>query len=329
MKSYGMCTIWLLQLLSCILDSSTTVQASSTADAAATSPVASWEPSFTASSVQSTVVAISCQSAVVVLFYPGNSNRNKQQQRPATGNKSNSNIHWVDYDDLRVQFPQGPQQQIRRTVSSQTSWTVLGTSSHAASALCGMTGLASDVDYLSRVLLKQVDSNRILYEDSRTLPTRALVQALAGHLRTEAAYATGRPYGVQALVVGAVSAVSSNEKGKQQQPLGIFTLDPSGGVRHWGCATAIGKEALEVRKQLHTALVDRSSSKSLTARTALQVGLSALVLHEKEQQEEMTILPEAMIVWKEKQGSAICVATIDPEIVEECQTEARSTLKSS
>jgi 20S proteasome alpha/beta subunit len=180
-----------------------------------------------------------------------------------------------------------------------------------------MTGLASDVEYLSRVLLKQVDMDRILYESSRTLPTRELVQELAGHLRTEAAYATGRPYGVQALVVGATTS-----KGKQ---LGIYTLDPSGGVRHWGCATAIGKEALEVRKQLYKAL--GRSSKSLTARTSLQVALSALVRHEKQQEQEMA-MPEAMIIWKEK-GSAIRVATIDPEIVEECRKEALSTLELS
>jgi hypothetical protein len=60
------------------------------------------------------------------------------------------------------------------------------------------------------------------------------------------AYQGGRPYGIQAMIIGQQPDAIK----KSSLSPSIFTVDPSGGYRHWVTATAIGRDAPEVRKQL-------------------------------------------------------------------------------
>jgi 20S proteasome alpha/beta subunit len=104
-----------------------------------------------------------------------------------------------------------------------------------------MTGLASDVEHLGRILQRQVDNHYNVY--LKPLTTHAMTQRLANILQQVAQAKGGRPFGVQALMVG-------GDDVDPTRPLCIYSIDPSGSWQSWGGATAIGKYAKQVRQQL-------------------------------------------------------------------------------
>jgi 20S proteasome alpha/beta subunit len=283
------------------------------ANAHGSSPIRNLEPSWAASSAQGTTIAVS---------YPIGSKDNEvggvgvvllmrspvpARSIEALSSEEEASSSWVELDGLRV---------VQHAVDTLTTadasrrWTPLG------SALCCMTGLASDVDYLSRALQKQVDLHRTIYGGSHPLTTLKIVRKLATLLQEAAQYQGGRPYGVQALIVG-----------QDRSSLNIFTLDPSGGFRHWDCATAIGRSAQQAKKHLHESLssnkVPQDGSKALEE--AIRASIKAM--------REASLDPaadryEALLVRTIKTNRELCVATIDPDQVNKCRERLQKEIDS-
>jgi len=278
------------------------VNGSSASSRFAASPIQNFEPSWAAASAQGTTIALSYSrqnengghGIVVLLRSPSGTSDSGLSSADADAlPKSN----WIKVDGLRVS-----QQSSDKLQRSDTSprWTMLG-----KEALCCMTGLTSDVDYLSRVLQKQLDVHRIIYEENLDMPALKVVRSLASLLQEAAQNRGGRPYGIQSLIVGRSSTRSS---------LHLYSLDPSGGFRHWGSATAIGRNAQTVRKQLHKAISNEMpSSGGKGLETALRSSLDAM--REAFVNVESDYY-EALVVWQD--DGQLCVGVIDPEQVQDC-----------
>lgn len=146
-----------------------------------------------------------------------------------------------------------------------------------------MTGLASDVDFLLSALQAEWDRHVATYEgsDNALSPLKVATVSLAEALYGAAQGAEeGRPYGVQCLVVGPIPAW--RDAPSRGPPFGLFTLDPGGGYRHWGVATAIGRAADKVRRNVHELLTGAAAGQGprrpglpADAREALRVALGA------------------------------------------------------
>jgi len=131
-------------------------------------------------------------------------------------------------------------------------------------------------------------------------------------------------------------------------PLDVITLDPSGGYRHWGSrATAIGRGAAQVRKQLYerlladtkqslnhdSRLIDRHPTTAQTPLTALRVALEALLCADGVDiraagtdgigsSGEKHFVYEAVLIRSMMGGSSpqqLWIETIDPEQIQEIQ----------
>lgn len=156
---------------------------------------------------------------------------------------------------------------------SSKRWTLLG-----PGTLCCMTGLASDVDYLTRRLQQLVEHDAMVQDGAYVPTVHARVSSLATMMRAVTHWSTDRPYGVQALMLGRQPMASTNSTTSttdRLETLSLVTLDPSGGYRHWGVATAIGRAASLVRKRLYESLLRTSVT---SVETALTVCLNATVL---------------------------------------------------
>jgi 20S proteasome alpha/beta subunit len=123
-------------------------------------------------------------------------------------------------------------------------------------AFVAWTGFAVDVECLTNELLQFTDDHVSIYNQG----PKNVATFLASRVRKEAFYQSGRPYAVQTLVV-------------QQQR--VWTIDPSGSCILWSSgATAMGREAAAVRKQLHKALQAHATIPTVTQ--ALRIALEAL-----------------------------------------------------
>jgi len=189
------------------------------------SPVSHWEEAWAASTVTTSVVAVECtleddSSAVVFLL-------NKSPRRPA------ERVPGIDIDGVTC-FPARPSDQ----------WMLMD------SVFICMTGLSSDVDYLFRVILRQDDEHKRLYDDRYKLKTTDIVQILADRLRDNTVYEGERCYAVQSVISGL------NKKGR----FSLYSLEPSGGIQSWPSATAMGKNAKALREQLFKGLKKETST---------------------------------------------------------------------
>jgi 20S proteasome alpha/beta subunit len=190
-----------------------------------------------------------------------------------------------------------------------------------------MTGLASDVDYLSRTLQKQANVHRTIYEASHALATLKVVRNLADLLQEAVQWQGGRPFGVQALVVGMDRTVSNTATATTR--LNLFSLDPSGGFRHWGSATAIGRGAQQVRKHLYESLISKKKQAPSNGKGALDEAMRACMTAMREASYNLDLDQyEALFVWTEADGQTMRVATIDPDQVQECQQMLQKELES-
>ena len=107
--------------------------------------------------------------------------------------------------------------------------------------LVAFTGFTPDVHHLTLRAAKDYSNHLHMY-GGMPMRTDKVAKNLADVVRSEASSDGGRPFGVQALVVG------DRPRSKQLQ---LYTIDPAGGCTHWsGGATAIGKDAELVRKCL-------------------------------------------------------------------------------
>lgn len=191
----------------------------------ATTPIRHWDASWTASCAQGTAIALTFDDCVLLFLRSPSSNVYKP---PATAASSSS---VVELSGLSV-TPVDPG---RQHVYFAPSWICFSNS------LCAMTGLASDVEHLARILQRQVDNHYNVY--TKPLTTHATTQRVANVLQQAAQAKGGRPFGVQTLMVGG-DDVDPTRK------MCVYSMDPSGSWQSWGGATAIGKYAKQVRDAL-------------------------------------------------------------------------------
>lgn len=188
--------------------------------------------------------------------------------------------------------------------TASARWTQLGDSS-----VCVMTGFAADVQHLTGVTLKQVETRQCIY--SHAMSVDRIVRALASTVQRAARFQESRPYGVQALVVGL------DTQGKIQ----LYTLDPLGGWQHYGGgATAIGRGAQDVRAQLYKELMNATTTEDeKDASEALRIAITSLVGESINENDETDYSDkmEALLVSKSESGSC-CVSRIDDSEVDAC-----------
>lgn len=237
-------------------------------------------------------------------------------------------------------------------------WTMLG-----PTAFVAMTGLVADVDHLTRILLYQVNHVHRSTHDGSTMGTHVpllplqLVHALSNQLQDAGRAFEGRPYGIQALLIGydprrrrcrddtpsAPDGTAPTTTTRPSSALRIYTLDPSGGYRHWLSGTAVGRDAAAVRRHLcgrrtatpTTAPPDRSAA---SGRTALATALRAFL---RAQRTTTTAVPlarpssdeedryEALLLWLPHDGDPLGVATIDPKQVDAVREAVVAELRES
>jgi 20S proteasome alpha/beta subunit len=224
-----------------------------------TTPVTNWETSFTASSLQGTVIIIPCKT-----------------QQPEDNIKSENALL------ILLQHPS----------TSVPSFTILDR------AFVAWTGFAVDVECLTNELLQFTDNHISIYNQG----PKNVAAFLASRIRKEAFYRSGRPYAVQTLVV-------------QQQR--VWTIDPSGSCTLWNTgATAMGREAAAVRKQIHTALQAHTTVPSVTQ--ALRIALEALP---KSTSTKEIDLPRVFLLTENKEQSTetncLRVETLNADTVRE------------
>jgi 20S proteasome alpha/beta subunit len=315
-----------LFLILLIAQSIESVQGSSNSIASTTSPINNWDPSWAASSAQGTVVAVSYPiqdklspdndgHGVVLLMRSPTARKDapSSTKGPPNNKDCSTSTSAVHVDGLRV-FPHSTN--VMTAADSSRRWMPIG-----STAICCMTGLASDVDYLSRTLQKQANTHRTIYESSHAMATLKVVKNLAGMLQGAVQFKEGRPFGVQALVVGL-----------DRTRLNLFSLDPSGGFRHWGSATAIGRGAQQVRKHLHESLVASSNKTEevpSNGKKALEEALKACLMAMREASQNIdSDQYQALFVWTAEKDGQMRVATIDPDQVNECQQMLHKELES-
>jgi len=197
-----------------------------------------------------------------------------------------------------------------------------------------MTGLASDIDYVTSVVQKQVDDHRKIFDGASSAKTYVqstsdIVQILSDILQRETRYDGQRPLGIQVLLVGRDPKAYTNQLHRTAHAFKIFTLDPSGGYRHWGGGAAIGRNAAFVRKQLQeqSSSMDAGRVKGISA---LQLCLRSSMKARREESTkggELSDEYEALLLWEENEN--FCVASIDPKQINDMRMELQAELDDS
>ena len=201
--------------------------------------------------------------------------------------------------------------------AQSASWTPFGNY-----AIGSMTGLASDVDHISRVVQQGIHTHRIVYDaTSFPCPVSQLVTSMAGTVRDAAKWKGGRPYGLQALLVG-----SNNNNRQNMNKMRVYTVDPSGAWRSWGSGcTAIGRNAEGVRQTLYDELQKLPSAiKSKKAffhpKLALEIAFKSLLTATRDANvNQDSDQYEAVLFWVDQATGQCRVATIHPEDVKICR----------
>ena len=185
-----------------------------------TSPIRHWDASWTASCAQGTSIAMAYDDCIILFLRSPSSNVWKPPLLSSKQTEDLSGLSVMRVDASSVQFA--------------PSWLSFSNS------LCSMTGLASDVEHLGRILQRQADNHFNIY--LKPLTTHAMTQRLSRILQQAAQMKGGRPFGVQTLLVGGDDI--------DNRRLCLYTIDPSGSWQSWGGATVIGKYAKQVRQEL-------------------------------------------------------------------------------
>jgi 20S proteasome alpha/beta subunit len=301
------------------------------------SPIKSFGPSWAASAAHGTTVALHCSlqlngesmdrtDAVLLVFR----HRKLSPASPWSTTHSAPTIkeNWQIIDGLKIT---GPVYHSADSLSGTPStlcanprrWIVLG-----STAVCSMTGLASDVDYLTSIIQSQVEDHRYIYDGAsaaRTsvLPTSQILEMLAENLRKETLYENQRPLGVQVLLVGR----DPKPFGSSTATFKLFTFDPSGGFRHFGLGAAIGRSAAEVRMQLQEDLLSKSAAFKETGAKTLEACLRSFVkarLGEAMEGGNLVDQYDALLLWEEQEQ--FCVASVDPQQVDEIRKKISTDL---
>ena len=187
-------------------------------------PVSRLNPSWAASCAQGTAVALRHDNCVL-LFLRGPATSIWRPSRPASAFSFEiSGLKVTSTADMGA-----------GAVQFAPLWLPVGPHS-----ICAMTGLATDVEHLFRVLQKQVDNHWNIYDEHMT--THTMTTSLADTFQA-APFQGDRPFGVQCLLIG-------GDDSDKERIFGIYSIDPSGAWQAWGEAAAIGKYAKTVREAL-------------------------------------------------------------------------------
>mmetsp|Transcript_16355 Transcript_16355/g.16352 ORF Transcript_16355/g.16352 Transcript_16355/m.16352 type:complete len:311 (+) Transcript_16355:88-1020(+) len=193
-------------------------------------PIPRWQESWTASQAHGTAMAMTVQDCLVIFLRSPSTNVYKS----AYATTADAGIELKH--GLRVERIEREHQHTS-SIQYAPSWFPIGSQS-----LCCMTGLALDVEHISRVLQRKVDSHYNIYQTSMT--THVMTQKLALVLQNECFNKGSRPFGVQSMILGC------DDIDPKDGSLCIYSIDPSGSWQNWGRATAIGKFGMEVRRTI-------------------------------------------------------------------------------
>ena len=215
------------------------------------SPISGWQASWTASQAQGTAVAMTIGDCLVLFSRSPSTNVYKPSLDIITVREEDRDDDTNYLHGLRVERIEKDQPYTRNSmIQYAPSWITVGSNS-----ICAMTGLALDVEHLCRVLQKFNDDHYNTYQKSLT--THVMTQRLAKLLQSVCLSQGGRPFGVQAMIIGCDDDIDDSDN---NDGLCIYSMDPSGSWQSWGRATAIGKYGLDVRRILSKKLQSPSSS---------------------------------------------------------------------
>ena len=241
-------------------ESSSASSSGASSAAALASPIRHWDASWTASCAQGTAIAMSCQDCLLLFIRSPSSNVWKPSLVPPNDRPEDEEDNLLGLPVVCLQDPSTTTSATKHTqVHFAPSWLSF------SNALCAMTGLASDVEHLARILQRQVDNYWNVY--NKPLTTHDMTARVSRVLQHAAQSKGGRPFGVQMLLVGTDDIDAADRK------LCVYTIDPSGSWQSWvGGATAIGKYAKQVRQQLakslHASKPDEATASSATTAAA-------------------------------------------------------------
>lgn len=269
------------------------------------SPIQNLEASLAASMAQSTTIAVKSEDDCVILAYQSSNDPSSKLLVRAKESVSKS------FEKDGLVLCSSPDSSFT-SVSSR--WRLL-----APDCFCTMTGFAADVAHLTKVLAKIAESHQALYLEY--LPVAKCVRSLSSILQRAAQRDGGRPYGIQALLVG-LDNDRTNGGGFQ-----VYSCDPTGLSRHFPSGQAvIGRHAESIRKEL-------SGSSPNDAKAALRICLQAILKASKDDNFAIRIDDdahawEALLLWKSASGDCE-VAQIDPDFLAQRFREIREQLEST
>jgi 20S proteasome alpha/beta subunit len=256
-----------------VVTSSSTIGTSSSnygnnAELLLSSPISTWQASWTASQAHGTVMAMMVQdNQRLVMVGRSPSTNVYRPPYPVEESHKSSNTMTV-LGGLHVQRIQTENFGNNIMVQYAPSWFPVGTTTFSTMCYCGMTGLAMDVEHLCRTVQKFADDYYNVYQTHPS--THVMTTRLAKILSLAASTQEQRLYGVQVLMVGVDNNNNSRGDngggggGGSGSRLCMYSIDPSGTWQSWGKACAIGKYAQQVRGILGKKIRTMSSTKELS-----------------------------------------------------------------
>jgi 20S proteasome alpha/beta subunit len=268
------------------------------------SPIQNLGASLAASMAQSTTIAVKSNDDCVILAYQSSSDPSSKLlvlvKEPVKESFEKNGLVLCSSPDSSF-------------ASLLSRWRLL-----APVCFCTMIGFAADVAHLTKVLAKIAESHQALY--SEYLPVAICVRSLSSVLQRAAQRNGGRPYGIQALLVG-LDINRANSGGFQ-----LYSCDPTGLSRHFPSGQAvIGRHADSIRKEL-------SGGSPNDAKTALRICVQAILKASKDDSFATRINDdahtwEALLLWKSATGECE-VAQIDSDFLATRFREIREQLES-
>ena len=262
---------------------------------AVSSPLKQWEASYAASSAKATVLAMVYEDTILLLH-----------TAPSESG--------ADYNG-------DPSPRTRRTVTHQGVDCQLLSSTGSGLSLPSwlqkinknsflvMTGFSMDAKHLSSCLKQTSEQHNTIFGAS--MPIAQVVQALAKKLQG-VTFTGGRPYGVQALVIG------FSDKHKPT----IYSLDPSGNWHHFGRGAAIGKWAKPARVNLAKSILGSKEDKEASPPKSLQEAIQKLInswketCREQQHRFENDLEPQIVLLWKSPDTFATRLGLVDSKQIQ-------------
>mmetsp|Transcript_6837 Transcript_6837/g.9987 ORF Transcript_6837/g.9987 Transcript_6837/m.9987 type:complete len:278 (-) Transcript_6837:83-916(-) len=182
---------------------------------------------------------------------------------------------------------------------SHSRWSLL-----APNLFCTMTGFSSDISHLMMVLSRTNELHHINF--NQQLPLHKSVLSLSSILKDATKQKGGRPFGIEALLIGI-------DKDNEWQ---IYSCNPTGLYRHFSRGTSIiGRNHEQILKE-----IDKKGGVNIDmkSRDALKLCLSAMLASSdrttESQYSDDTF--EGLFLWK-SDTDCCYISRIHPELLEE------------